>query len=342
LIAMQTLHDEKKIVHRDIKPENLLLHYRDGEPSPSLVLCDFGHAKHLPKKPDEYLFSQCGTPIYYPPEIVNGEAYREKADMWCIGCTVFVLLSGCQAFEGEDEYETFQYITTCDYSFQDPSWSAISDEAKHFIKNLLLLDGKERWSATRSLQNDWFAKHGVTPHQSTTAILDSKIYNVAAVKQYQKPIGNVRRKMKAAIYALRFLNFLECHDHDYYDKRGPLTKYNLPYCLLNGVRKAGIPNEICNDDEIFECNQKMNTDLIGLIRLPSYLSDEKYYKYQTSLDSEKSIDGVLSAIRSMVRQRELFAIEEQAKCKPGNERKEKNTKKMRKKKKSRRRASVMC
>merc|ERR1711865_784660 len=120
--------------------------------------------------------------------------------MWSIGCTIFMLLSGCQAFEGDDEYETFQYITTCDFSFQDPSWSTISDEAKHFIKNLLILDGKERWSATRSLQSNWFAKHGVIPQQSndiSNTIDVSKVHTLAAGKQSQKPIGNVRRKLKA-------------------------------------------------------------------------------------------------------------------------------------------------
>ena len=36
----------------------------------------------------------CGTLDYVPPEIVTGEFYDEKADVWCLGVLCFELCTG--------------------------------------------------------------------------------------------------------------------------------------------------------------------------------------------------------------------------------------------------------
>lgn len=44
------------------------------------------------------IFSQrqtfCGTLDYVPPEIVTGEFYDEKADVWCLGVLCYELCTG--------------------------------------------------------------------------------------------------------------------------------------------------------------------------------------------------------------------------------------------------------
>lgn len=48
-----------------------------------LKLIDFGIAKKVFE--DEYNFSQCGYRHYRAPEMLNGEVYTDKVDIWQIG-----------------------------------------------------------------------------------------------------------------------------------------------------------------------------------------------------------------------------------------------------------------
>jgi len=73
--AMRYCH-EQKVAHRDLKPENLLL---VGDDDSAIKIADFGFAKRV-TKPNS-LTTQCGTPGYVAPEILEGVPYDQKADM---------------------------------------------------------------------------------------------------------------------------------------------------------------------------------------------------------------------------------------------------------------------
>jgi serine/threonine protein kinase len=46
------------------------------------------------------LFDKCGTPCYVAPEILRGEGYRERADIFSAGSVFFNLLTGRYLFKG--------------------------------------------------------------------------------------------------------------------------------------------------------------------------------------------------------------------------------------------------
>ena len=74
-------------VHRDLKPENLLLKsLRDDH---ELKVADFGFAARIS---DDFLITQCGTPNYVAPEILEKKEYGCAVDMWSVGGLTFVLL----------------------------------------------------------------------------------------------------------------------------------------------------------------------------------------------------------------------------------------------------------
>ena len=74
-------------VHRDLKPENLLLKsMQDGH---ELKVADFGFAAHTT---NNSLATQCGTPNYVAPEILQNQQYGCAVDMWSVGVLTFVLL----------------------------------------------------------------------------------------------------------------------------------------------------------------------------------------------------------------------------------------------------------
>jgi serine/threonine protein kinase len=49
-----------------------------------------------------YLFSKritfCGTLDYVPPEILNGEYYDEKVDIWSLGVLIYEMATGKAPF----------------------------------------------------------------------------------------------------------------------------------------------------------------------------------------------------------------------------------------------------
>jgi serine/threonine protein kinase len=49
--------------------------------------------------------SQCGTPLYYSPEIVKKEAYSLKIDVWSVGLLAYELIVGRVPFKIWSEFD---------------------------------------------------------------------------------------------------------------------------------------------------------------------------------------------------------------------------------------------
>ena len=50
-----------------------------------IKIYDFGWAIHSPLMRN----TQCGTPLYNPPEVVQKSAYDSKIDIWSIGILTY-------------------------------------------------------------------------------------------------------------------------------------------------------------------------------------------------------------------------------------------------------------
>ena len=75
-----------KIMHRDFKLANILIH--DG----SIKIADFGFAKLL--NTEDYATTMLGSPLNMAPEVLGGNKYNSKADIWSIGACVWEMLFG--------------------------------------------------------------------------------------------------------------------------------------------------------------------------------------------------------------------------------------------------------
>lgn len=91
----------KGIIHRDIKPSNIFLHQsKTGE---VVKLLDFGIAKLIGDDGSKKTTtSVVGTPIYMPPERLNGLPYDGKADIYSLGIMLYEMLSGQVPFDSLD------------------------------------------------------------------------------------------------------------------------------------------------------------------------------------------------------------------------------------------------
>ena len=92
---------EKSIVHRDIKPENLMI-TKEGV----VKIADFGLAAKAANPNDPGARTDVmGTPSYMSPEQIDGRHVDGRADIYSLGCTLYVMLTGRKPFEGDSAIE---------------------------------------------------------------------------------------------------------------------------------------------------------------------------------------------------------------------------------------------
>jgi len=155
------LHDSS-VCHRDLKPENLLCSENSlPEYQPfRVVIADFGLSKVFDG--GEQLETSCGTPDYVAPEVITAEgSYDKSVDMWSVGVITYVLLCGFSPFLSSTQTGLFEKIIKVEYDFPDPEWTNISNEAKDFIRHLLVKDPEDRYTAKQCLQHPWLnGQHG--------------------------------------------------------------------------------------------------------------------------------------------------------------------------------------
>ena len=92
-----------KIVHRDIKPANILLSITDSKPAPRNItfkLSDFGISRHLDQS--KMASTIVGSPVYMAPEVIRGDAYDGRCDLWSLGCVLHEAYMGRSLFDVVD------------------------------------------------------------------------------------------------------------------------------------------------------------------------------------------------------------------------------------------------
>uniref|UniRef100_H0YS29 non-specific serine/threonine protein kinase n=1 Tax=Taeniopygia guttata TaxID=59729 RepID=H0YS29_TAEGU len=164
--CLQGLHflHSRRVIHRDIKSCNVLLGM-DG----SVKLADFGLCAQLSPERSKRS-SRVGTPSWMAPEVVRGEAYGPKVDIWSLG------IMGLEMVEGEAPYERIARVRVFELiemngppKLQNPRHhSALLCD---FLRCCLQADEDRRWSAQELLQHP-FVTSG-EPASSLAALVTS-------------------------------------------------------------------------------------------------------------------------------------------------------------------------
>ncbi|GAB9471708.1 Camk/camk2 protein kinase [Globisporangium polare] len=172
LQGLEYLH-RHNILHRDIKPENILLH---GD---AVKIADFGLAKQLPNAAS-MLKRSCGTLEYAAPELLVGQPYGLKSDIFSLGVVLYVLLFGAFPFSIESAaalqcMERFpEGIDVRDMSClsrENIQWRSVSQQAQDVILKMLAPKEKDRVSAKDLLVHPWFDPERTSSTASLGAVL---------------------------------------------------------------------------------------------------------------------------------------------------------------------------
>lgn len=81
------------------------------------------------------------------PEILKGNKYSEKCDVWSLGVILYIMLCGYPPFVGDSDEEIMESVKLGKVSMAGSEWNMISAEAKDVVNKMLVLDQKKRYSA---------------------------------------------------------------------------------------------------------------------------------------------------------------------------------------------------
>lgn len=85
--GMMSLH-QNFVIHRDLKPGNILI---DKHFYPHIT--NFGLSKFIDSGHSKSQSKSCGTPIYMAPEVIDGERYDGKADVYSFGIIMYQIVT---------------------------------------------------------------------------------------------------------------------------------------------------------------------------------------------------------------------------------------------------------
>src|SRR6516165_10721666 len=152
--ALEAAH-EKGVIHRDLKPGNVKV-----TPDGRVKVLNFGLAKALEGSPANTTMSNSptltmagtnagvilGTAAYMSPEQARGRAADQRSDVFSFGCVLFEMLTGRQAFHGEEVSDVLASVLKSepDLSLLPPK---LNPRVRELLRRCLEKNPKERWHA---------------------------------------------------------------------------------------------------------------------------------------------------------------------------------------------------
>ena len=86
----------------------------------------------------------CTSYSFVAPEVINGTRYGKAVDLWSLGVISYILLCGYPPFRNQNRKLLFDAIRRADFVFDEPWWDEVSDLAKDFVSQLLVVDPRAR------------------------------------------------------------------------------------------------------------------------------------------------------------------------------------------------------
>jgi len=283
--AIQYLHS-KHYAHRDIKPENFLLQHKREDAEIKVI--DFGLAKMYkpdPTKASIPMKTKAGTPYYVSPEVLIGDGYDEKCDIWSCGVICYILTCGYPPFYGDDDRAILKRVKKGAYDFPSPDWDKNTTELKDFIDKMLTLKPDERPSAADLFQHAWMVKAQLG--QLVDVKLDANIASNMKKFRFASKLKQVVLTMIAQNLKDSDLEELRGHfialDKN---KDGTLSKAEL----VDGLKQA----KISMPDDFVDVLNGLDTDGSGTIDysefLASTLTRAQYFKDESAWSAFRMFD----------------------------------------------------
>jgi serine/threonine protein kinase len=167
-------------------------------------ICDFGFSKKTNSKRLKNS-TIVGTPLYMSIEILKGEQYTSKCDIWALGFIFYELLHGTPPWNGASEYQLITHLEGCPLKFHKP----LSAATKNFLSMCLAVQEAQRMNWDQLLRhemfNGMFAHYVAKEHQ-----FENKFKTIMAQLRYEINSNNIDLDRLIEMYGfgrLRDLDF---------------------------------------------------------------------------------------------------------------------------------------
>ena len=180
--AVRHLHVYHFLVHRDLKLENVLLGKRN-----TVKLTDFGL---VGSSYNNMMHTFVGTPGYQPPEIIAGNEYTEKCDVWSLGVCLYAMVAGKLPFSTQNASVRYFLQEVAEMKFPPKFSASLAD----LLKTMLKVKPEERPSLMQLQDHPWLRGverlgYNISPHPVVFQIARSigAIAKFRRVKVVAKP-----------------------------------------------------------------------------------------------------------------------------------------------------------
>lgn len=129
------------VAHRDLKPENILL-----TTTRQVKISDFGLSRlhrtsNFEAEAAEFAQTLTGTLAYVSPEVLRGQYDAFRADLWSLGCILYVMLTSHFPFGSAQGPELERRILAGDVNLLPPT---VSVAARELTMQLMAMNPLER------------------------------------------------------------------------------------------------------------------------------------------------------------------------------------------------------
>ncbi|CDW88890.1 serine threonine protein kinase [Stylonychia lemnae] len=186
---------KRGIIHRDLKPDNILLNQKQRVEN-DITLADFGFAVDISKKyPDEALI--CGTAGYFAPEILQGQRYSNKSDIFSTGCILYMLMTNKSLFTGQHQREILLKNKRCLFSSNmNEEIKKYSNDLQDLLNRLLICDQNLRPNAADALSHKLFDEieegikeslilNSIDLEVANSEMVRQKLYDISIFNQHK-------------------------------------------------------------------------------------------------------------------------------------------------------------
>jgi len=147
LKGLYYLHQER-LIHRDVKAGNILLNHKG-----QCKLADFGVSTNLEHTQDQAK-TVIGTPYWMAPEVLKGNTYDAKADIWSLGITSIEMAKGRVPHCEKAPLQALFVIPKSPPPTLPPEedWN---DDFRDFIALCCTMEPEKRPTAAQLLKHKW-------------------------------------------------------------------------------------------------------------------------------------------------------------------------------------------
>lgn len=243
-----------------------------------IKLIDFGLSRKFLPGQLETMTETVGTMYTMSPQVLQG-VYTSQADLWSIGVITYMLLCSHRPFYNRKRSVMIDRIMRATYNFNADYWNHISDDAKHFVSRLLVLDPKLRFDAEKAQGHRWLSKKQNIPESTpdssvSDAVGDSLLLykNSGQLKRLALNVSSYMSYSEAVRVSFQEWLRLNCHE--------PATTCQT----LQVVANLSSPDEI---RELRKCFDTYDTSNDGII---------SYEEFKLGLQEAKNINTSLKTV----------------------------------------------